>query len=258
MLTRAQIERYNEDGYLIIEDCFPLEDMERLLQVARADQALADNAADRLDAAGRASRLSLRFDLPDSAYSAYARHLAIVEPMEQLVGEEVFHYHHKMMLKEPRVGGAWEWHQDFGYWYANFLRADMASCMIAVDRASKGNGCLQVLKGSHKMGRLEHGLTGDQTGADLERVTLALEHFEVVYCEMAPGTALFFHSNLLHRSDPNESEDSRWALICCYSAASNPTFRADAEAGHYEKLERWSAGEVRAAVKRHRAELAPA
>ena len=130
--------------------------------------------------------------------------------------------------------------------------------MIAVDRASKGNGCLQVLKGSHKMGRLEHGLTGDQTGADLERVTVALEHFEVVYCEMAPGTALFFHSNLLHRSDPNESEDSRWALICCYSAASNPTFRADAEAGHYEKLERWSAGEVRAAVKRHRAELAPA
>ena len=90
MLTLAQIEQYHEDGYLIIEDYFPLEDMERLLQVARADQALADNAADRLDAAGRASRLSLRFDLPDSAYSAYARHLAIVEPMEQLVGEEVY------------------------------------------------------------------------------------------------------------------------------------------------------------------------
>ena len=50
MLTLAQIEQYHEDGYLIIEDCFPLEDMERLLQVARADQALADNAADRLDA----------------------------------------------------------------------------------------------------------------------------------------------------------------------------------------------------------------
>ena len=30
MLTLAQIEQYHEDGYLIIEDYFPLEDMERL------------------------------------------------------------------------------------------------------------------------------------------------------------------------------------------------------------------------------------
>ena len=97
---------------------------------------------------GQGSRLSLRYDLPASVYSAYARHRAIVEPMEQLIGQEVFHYHHKMMLKEPRVGGAWEWHQDYGYWYANFLRADMASCMIAVDRANRENGCLQVLRGA--------------------------------------------------------------------------------------------------------------
>jgi len=36
-----------------------------------------------------------------------------------LLGEEVYHYHSKMMLKEPQVGGAWEWHQDYGYWYKN-------------------------------------------------------------------------------------------------------------------------------------------
>ena len=258
VLKSDQVEQYNADGYLVVEDYFPLQEMERLLQVARADQALAANAADRLDADGRASRLSLRFDLPDSAYSAYARHINIVEPMEQLIGEEVFHYHHKMMLKEPRVGGAWEWHQDFGYWYANFLRADMASCMIAVDWATEANGCLQVLKGSHKMGRLDHRSTGDQTGADMERVAVALEHYEVVYCEMAPGTTLFFHSNLLHRSDPNESEDSRWALICCYSAASNPTFNKDAVVGSYAKLERWSAEEVRAELERHWGALPPA
>ena len=256
MLSRAQIEQYNEDGYLMAEGYFPREDMERLLAVARSDQALAQNATDRFDAAGRTSRLSLRFDLTESAYSAYARHRDIVEPMQQLIGEKVFHYHHKMMLKEPKVGGAWEWHQDFGYWYDNFLRADMASCMIAVDQATVENGCLQVLKGSHRMGRLNHGLAGNQTGADMERVAVALEYFEVVHCEMEPGTALFFHSNLLHRSDPNESENSRWALICCYSAASNPTFRPDAQAGRYEELEYWSAAEVGEALRKHQTELA--
>ena len=76
-----------------------------------------------------------------------------------------------MILKEPFTGGAWEWHQDYGYWYNNgCLAPDLASCLIAVDRATKENGCLQVLKGSHHLGRIDHGKVGDQTGADMERV----------------------------------------------------------------------------------------
>ena len=91
--------------------------------------------------------------------------------MEAFLGGEVYHYHSKMILKEPRVGGAWEWHQDYGYWYQNgCLFPDMASCLIAIDPATRANGCLQVLRGSHRMGRIEHGRFGGQTGADPERV----------------------------------------------------------------------------------------
>ena len=42
---------------------------------------------------------------------------------------------------------------------------------------------------------------------------------------MAPGDALFFHPNLLHRSDQNHSEHDRWALICCYNARSNSPYK---------------------------------
>ena len=35
------------------------------------------------------------------------------------------------------------------------------------------------------------------------------------------GDALFFHSNVLHQSDPNDSDDRRWALIMAYNRASN-------------------------------------
>jgi ectoine hydroxylase-related dioxygenase (phytanoyl-CoA dioxygenase family) len=255
-LTKKQVAQYQQDGLLMLEDYFPSQDMELLLRIARADQALAANAADRRDSQGRVSRLSLRYDLPESAYSAYARHQGIVEPMEQLIGGPVYHYHHKMMLKEPYVGGAWEWHQDYGYWYANFLYAEMGSCMIAVDRATRENGCLQVLKGSHKAGRLEHGRTGDQTGAEMERVKVLVERLEVVHCQMEPGTVLFFHSNLLHRSDPNESPQPRWALICCYSAVSNPPFRPEVR-GQFTPLEKWDAPQVCQAVERHWRELQP-
>jgi hypothetical protein len=52
-------------------------------------------------------------------------------------GEEAYHYHTKVMIKEPHVGGAWEWHQDYGYWYGNgnmFPR--MLSAVIALNEVS--------------------------------------------------------------------------------------------------------------------------
>ena len=36
---------------------------------------------------------------------------------ELMGGAEPYHSHTKVLLKEPRAGGAWEWHQDFGYYY---------------------------------------------------------------------------------------------------------------------------------------------
>jgi hypothetical protein len=68
-------------------------------------------------------------------------------------------------------------------------------------------------------------LTGEQAGADMERVNEALKRLELVYCEMDPGDALFFHSNLLHRSDQNKSKNPRWSLICCYNAKKNDPYK---------------------------------
>ena len=75
------------------------------------------------------------------------------------------------MLKEPHVGGAWEWHQDFGYWYAQGLnRPDrITSAIVAIDRNTRENGAMRILTRSHKLGRLDHGVYGGQAGADPPR-----------------------------------------------------------------------------------------
>ena len=117
-------------------------------------------------------------------------------------------------------------------WAGQFQQDDGSS---AIDRATTDNGCLQVLKASHKLGRLDHGLTGDQTGVDPEWIEQATKRFELAYCEMEPGTALFFHSNLLHRSDQNKSPNSRWSLFCCYTAEGNMPFKDHDHPG-YEPL----------------------
>jgi ectoine hydroxylase-related dioxygenase (phytanoyl-CoA dioxygenase family) len=126
----------------------------------------------------------------------------------------------------------------------------MASCLIAVDRATKENGCLQVLKGSHKIGRIDHAATGDQKGAELTRVEAAMQRHDLVYCEMEPGDALFFHGNLLHSSSKNESDRPRWSLICCYNTRHNDPFIQGGRHPNYSPLEMWPDDQARSTLLR--------
>ncbi len=225
-LTPAQIDQFNRDGYLLVPGLLDPEETSLLLETAKADKSLLEKSRGPVDSSGRTSKLSLWNHPSEDIYGMIARSNRVVGPMEQLLGGEVYHYHSKMMLKEPRVGGAWEWHQDYGYWYNNgCLFPYLASCMIAVDRANRANGCLEVLKGSHLMGRIDHGSVAGQVGANVERVKMAMERLELVHCEMEPGTGLFFHCNTLHSSGPNTSDNSRWVLICCYNAARNDPYK---------------------------------
>jgi ectoine hydroxylase len=99
------------------------------------------------------------------------------------------------------------------------------SVAIALEPATRENGCMQLLAGSHKVGHLEHGRVAGQTGADPERVEKLLERLKLVHCEMAPGDALFFHANTLHCSAANLSDQSRNLLICCYNKATNDPYK---------------------------------
>lgn len=224
-ISDDQFTQFWEDGYLVLKGFFTTEEIELLAQTARQDRSLDEHAIERADASGGTSRLALWNHPGDDLYGMFSRNEAIVGMVGQLFDDEPYHYHSKMMMKEPRVGGAWEWHQDYGYWYQNgVLSPDMCSVMIAVDPATRENGCLQVLRGSHKIGRIDHFRDGDQAGADKARVAVARERFERVYCELSPGDAIVFHSNTLHASDANLSDDPRWCMICAYNMRNNNPF----------------------------------
>lgn len=238
-LTDAQVRQFEDDGYLLYPSLLDDEEAKLLVNIAKHDMELEQQSRGSLDIEGARAKISLRNELYDDIYSAIVRSRRLVDGMERLLGGEVYHYHHKMTMKEPYTGGAWEWHQDYGYWYNNgCLFPYMGSCMIAVDRTTRENGCLQVIRGSHHMGRVEHGQVAGQTGADMERVEQALKRMELVYAEMNPGDGLFFHCNTLHRSDQNRSPNPRWTFLACYNAARNNPYK---EHGHpcYSYLEKW-------------------
>ncbi len=226
VLTDDQVKDYERDGYVIVRGMFDAEEIGLLQQAAIEDRALDQHSFGRNDGEGGTVRLSLWNHPGDNIYGMFARSERLVDSMEKLLGGEVYHYHSKMILKDPQVGGAWAWHQDYGYWYHfGCLYPLMASAMIAVDKATKENGCLQVIKGSQKLGRVDHALTGEQAGADMERVDAALDRMELVYCELDPGDVVFFDGNVLHRSDQNKSDKPRWAMVVAFNAARNDPYK---------------------------------
>jgi ectoine hydroxylase-related dioxygenase (phytanoyl-CoA dioxygenase family) len=224
-LSAEQIKSFHRDGYILIKNFCNQKEIEKLYGTATGDHTIVDNALDLNDLTGKKTKLSLWFTPGDDVFGLLTRSEKMVNAVAQLMDSDapVCHFHSKLMQKEPKVGGAWEWHQDYGYWYKNqFMFPDqLLSVMIALTKANKENGCLQVIKGSHKLGRVNHGFSGEQVGADMVMVNNALKTMELVYCELEPGDALFFHSNLLHRSEANLSDYPRWSIISCYNSQSN-------------------------------------
>ncbi|AZN42902.1 phytanoyl-CoA dioxygenase family protein [Paenibacillus albus] len=228
IVTHKEVEQYNRDGFVMVKDLFTKNEVNRLIQEIEGGDRVAGTTYSADDSSGRKAKLAIWFELGSDVWSSVSICPRIINNVRILMGEDAAFFHGKVMLKEAKSGGAWEWHQDYGYWYdQGFIYPNMMSVFIALDPATRENGCLQVLRGSHKLGRLEHGKVGAQTGADPRRIHQVQDMFELMHCEMEPGTALFFHSNLLHASAPNMSEHHRRTFITCYNATSNPVLQGE-------------------------------
>lgn len=219
---------YDRDGFLIVRGFFTPEETALLHRLA-TDDSVTSKGFDLLDQEGRKTRLTLWFTPGDDTFGLMSRCERMVSAVRKLLGDkgEICHFHSKIMQKKPKTGGAWEWHQDYGYWYQNgFLYPEaMLSVMVALTESNRANGCLQVMRGSHKMQRFEHVFIGEQQGADPEFVEWAAQWCDTVYAELEPGDVLFFHANILHRSDANHSDRPRWSVISAYNLDFNKPFR---------------------------------
>jgi len=222
-ITMERMGDYERDGFVLLPDLFSPPEVAAMLGEIESGGRVVANTRGNEDTTGRKAKLAIWHELGDDIWAAASTDPRIVNGTRALLGEEVAFFHGKVMLKEAGTGGAWEWHQDYGYWYnQGFVFPRMISVFVALDASTVENGCLQVLKGSHKLGRLEHSKVGTQTGADPNRIDALEKLFERVNCEMMPGSALFFHSNLLHTSGPNDSTKHRRSFIICYNALGNP------------------------------------
>jgi ectoine hydroxylase-related dioxygenase (phytanoyl-CoA dioxygenase family) len=228
MLTAAQVldptalEDFERDGYLIVRSFLTGPQVAALQDAVANDTALRNRAYEVGDGGGTAIELALWNEPGDDSLGALARNERLVGAAAQLLGDEVYHYHTKLNSKRPGGGGTWVWHQDYGYWYENScLFPEMLSVGVPLTPQTTDSGCLELLRGSHRAGRIEHGRIGGQAGADPERVALLAERLEQVSFLAEPGDVLFFHCNTLHRSSPNRSTGPRDLLLVAYNTRRN-------------------------------------
>ena len=134
-----------------------------------------------------------------------------------LLGEDIDCFQSQFILKNPGVIGQ-PWHQDS--YYFRFDQQPQVGVWVALSRATLANGCLWVLPGSHRSGRIFKHIPDRRAAAnrgyleivdhDTSRKTPAL---------MEAGDVLFFHSFLVHMSTDNEADERRSAMVLHYARA---------------------------------------
>jgi hypothetical protein len=143
----------------------------------------------------------------------------MLDTASALLGEPAVLYKEKINYKLPG-GAGYAPHQDAPAY--RFVETHV-SCMVAVDDAQVGNGCLEVASGRH-----QSLLPTDDVGCIHPDVVAELD-WEVV--EVQAGQTLWFHSRTPHRSGPNLGTTPRRALYPTYNARAE----GDLRAAYYEQ-----------------------
>lgn len=238
-LSSADIDFYNENGYLIVRDIFDSEEVEVIRKVAEEDPDVKDALSEIVDGNGNSWHAAVWTGVNDSLVSVVNRTTRIIDAVEAILGEECYHWHSKLVRKPPHDPGYVDWHQGHGYWYEDgCLFPSFVTCTISITPSTPANGCLQIIPKSHLMGRIEHIPTGNSTACDPSYIQAALKKLDVVDCEMNAGDAVFFHANTIHGSQANQTDKARVLMHCHYNAASNEPFKEGTEHHHYVPIQK--------------------
>ncbi len=221
-LTDAQVEEYRKDGFLrvaAITDDAEIEILRTLVDdLFRRDGSFA--AGDRLELGADAAREPLTQVVNPERYAprlvqgpAYRNARAIAR---QLLGDGSIPTGHHVILKPARVGGGTPWHQDEAYWDPRYAHRAV-SIWIALQPATRENGCMQFLRGSHRGAVLPHELVSPAAhGLRLCGAAPASMEF---LCELPAAGASVHDGRTVHGAGANSSGQPRRALVFGFGLA---------------------------------------
>ena len=254
-LNSEQIAFYKDQGYLLVEDVIPIEDLQPLIwelnetvdQNARKAQTkgelsqlfedepferrlarIVESIADPSDTSFTDTLFEgLHGKLKTEGMFAVQTHPAILDIVESLIGPEILaHPQFNIRPKLPNQDtSVVPWHQDLGYLQPDASETFMVNFWIPLVDATVENGCMEVIAGSHKAPLINH-VIGLGPGLNFKGIVdEALPEGEQVPCPVRLGSVLLIQHKTIHRSVPNHSDHIRWSMDIRYSDPRMPTGR---------------------------------
>jgi len=227
-LTAAQLDEFNEQGYLFLPNVFTSQEMDILN--AEVPGILATTREEVIREKGTdAPRSAFHVQTWNPVYERLARHPRLVEPGMQILGSDKLYMHQfKINAKAAFDGAVWQWHQDYGTWYEDDQMPQPRAMNIALflAEANEFNGPLMFIPKSHRRGRLEAGHDVTTTSyplwtIDNETITRLVEEGGIVAPKGPPGSILLFHGTMVHASGSNLTPWSRWIVYLSLNRCDN-------------------------------------
>ncbi len=226
-LSREQIQRFEQDGFLFFPSLFRPEEVNVLTdEVPRLyAQRRPENVRERGSDAVRTNFAAHLYSLP---FAKLARHPRMVEPIVQIFGEDVYMHQFKINGKMAFDGDVWQWHQDYGTWKNDDWMPEARAMNVAIflDEVNEFNGPLMFIPGSHVRGVLDAEHDTSTTSYPLwtiDRGTIEklVRRGSIVAPKGPAGSMILFHSCLVHASTSNLSPWNRVSVYLSLCAVSN-------------------------------------
>jgi ectoine hydroxylase-related dioxygenase (phytanoyl-CoA dioxygenase family) len=219
--TAAQVDFFREHGYLRIERITTDAELAWLSEIYdrlfREERGIFPGGyfdlARPYDADGPALLPQLLFpeqkhpELRETAFFRNGRRIAAV-----LLGateDELSSWGH-MILKRAERGPETPWHQDEAYWEpSKTYRA--CGLWLALDDATRANGCLHFIPGSHRRPVQPHRHLHDDPSVHALEVEPGVDTSGGVAVPIPAGGATLHHCRTLHYAGPNRTPRDRRA-----------------------------------------------
>jgi ectoine hydroxylase-related dioxygenase (phytanoyl-CoA dioxygenase family) len=219
MLTRDQISRYQEHGFLAVEKVLQLDLMEEARAVVdefveqsrqvTEHTSVFDLEPGHTPEAPRVRRLKEPCAI-HPIFDRISRSEAILDIVAELIGPAIRYQGSKLNMKAAAFGSPVEWHQDFAFY--PHTNDDLLAVGVALDDCTLENGCLLMIPGSHRWPILDHHQDGVFVGAiDVERE--AVDVSRAMPVTVRAGGITLHHTRMLHASAPNTSSQPRRLLL---------------------------------------------
>jgi ectoine hydroxylase len=225
-LSEDQVARFERDGYLFLPEMFSAAEVGVLAAEARRLFTLDREEVWRED--NGAPRTAFAAHTYSEPFRCLGAHPRLIEPVMQILGEEVYMHQFKINAKAAFDGAVWQWHQDYGTWSRDDLMPEPRAMNISlfIDEVTAANGPLLFIPGSHRRGVVEAGHDLETTSyplwtLDREKVRELADDGGLVAPIGPPGSVLMFHGNLVHASPPNISPWDRVIVYLSLCAVSN-------------------------------------